>query len=210
MSNRCGLKIVQKYFSSVLNQVNSRSLLKISICQSTGRSIATSTSSMSPRIAPETKFIMSSTRLLHSTCSLNRSVPSSRPTFKSENLIASRPFSTERPEQGSAEASTNLSLKAVSALLVSAAGLFVYFNYTKHQMAAAPNPVAQSAGTPLVGGPFALVDYHGNPVTQDFLLGKYSIIYFGYTFCPDVCPEELEKITRAVDHLGKFIYSDSA
>ena len=48
-------------------------------------------------------------------------------------------------------------------------------------------PQAQSA----VGGPFQLVDSTGRTVDQDLLKGKWSVVFFGYTHCPDVCPTTL-------------------
>lgn len=53
-----------------------------------------------------------------------------------------------------------------------------------------------------IGGPFELTDHTGARVTDDFLRGKYALIYFGYTFCPDVCPTELGEIAVALDELG--------
>ncbi|KAJ3321904.1 Cu-binding protein [Boothiomyces sp. JEL0866] len=58
-------------------------------------------------------------------------------------------------------------------------------------------------GKPLVGGPFSLVDHTGKPVTDLDFRGKYMLIYFGYTFCPDICPEELDKMADIVNGLEK-------
>jgi protein SCO1/2 len=53
-----------------------------------------------------------------------------------------------------------------------------------------------------VGGPFSLVDQTGKPVTQASWPGRWLLIYFGYTYCPDVCPTELQTIAAALDALG--------
>lgn len=53
-----------------------------------------------------------------------------------------------------------------------------------------------------IGGPFALTDTAGRRVTDESLRGRYALIYFGYTFCPDVCPTELQAMGRAIDLLG--------
>lgn len=45
-----------------------------------------------------------------------------------------------------------------------------------------------------IGGPFTLIDGNGRPFTQAKLLGHYTIVYFGYTFCPDVCPVDMGAI----------------
>ena len=53
-----------------------------------------------------------------------------------------------------------------------------------------------------VGGPFALTDQAGKPRSDSEFRGKLMIVYFGYTFCPDVCPTDLMAITQALDALG--------
>lgn len=49
-------------------------------------------------------------------------------------------------------------------------------------------------GRPLIGGPFTLVDDNGAEFTEQNLLGRFSLIYFGFTHCPDICPDELDKM----------------
>ena len=57
-------------------------------------------------------------------------------------------------------------------------------------------------GVAAVGGPFELVDDNGTPVTERTLAGKPSAMYFGYTFCPDVCPTTLLDMSRWIKQLG--------
>ena len=53
-----------------------------------------------------------------------------------------------------------------------------------------------------VGGPFTLTDQTGKQRSDTEFRGKLMIVYFGYTFCPDVCPADLMAITQALDALG--------
>ncbi|HEY1412766.1 MAG TPA: SCO family protein [Rhodopila sp.] len=53
-----------------------------------------------------------------------------------------------------------------------------------------------------IGGPFTLQDGNGKPVTDKDFRGKYMLVYFGYTFCPDVCPTTLNAVADAMDKLG--------
>jgi protein SCO1 len=53
-----------------------------------------------------------------------------------------------------------------------------------------------------IGGPFTLVDDTGAPVTEKTLAAKPYVMYFGYTFCPDVCPTTLLDLSRWIKKLG--------
>ena len=53
-----------------------------------------------------------------------------------------------------------------------------------------------------VGGPFTLVNGAGETVTDASFRGRWMLVYFGYTFCPDVCPTDLQTISAAMDRLG--------
>jgi cytochrome oxidase Cu insertion factor (SCO1/SenC/PrrC family) len=55
---------------------------------------------------------------------------------------------------------------------------------------------------PAIGGPFTLSDQNGRTVTSDSLKGKPTLIYFGFTYCPDVCPTSLLLMETAIEKLG--------
>jgi cytochrome oxidase Cu insertion factor (SCO1/SenC/PrrC family) len=58
------------------------------------------------------------------------------------------------------------------------------------------------SGRAAVGGPFELTDQAGHRRTEADFRGKLVVLYFGYTYCPDVCPTELQSISLALDKLG--------
>lgn len=53
-----------------------------------------------------------------------------------------------------------------------------------------------------IGGPFALIDQDGRPRTDADFRGKLLLVYFGYTYCTDICPTDLQAISTAIDKLG--------
>lgn len=57
-------------------------------------------------------------------------------------------------------------------------------------------------GRSVVGGPFTLVTGDGRTVTDRDFRGRYMLVYFGYTFCPDVCPTSLNTVAEALDRVG--------
>ena len=61
---------------------------------------------------------------------------------------------------------------------------------------------APAGAPPLIGGHFSLVAADGTAVTDHSFPGKWMLIYFGYTFCPDSCPTALNTIAEALDELG--------
>ena len=68
----------------------------------------------------------------------------------------------------------------------------------------------KSIGTPLIGGPFTLQDTKGNKFTEQNLVDpnnkRFSILYFGFTHCPDVCPEELDKLGICWTNWPKMVF----
>jgi len=72
-----------------------------------------------------------------------------------------------------------------------------------------PNPANDTASNTqnqmgnLVGGPFSLVNQDGERVTEKDFLGSYFLVYFGYSYCPDVCPVDLQSMAAALDLLNE-------
>ncbi len=91
-----------------------------------------------------------------------------------------------------------LAVLAVAAVIVLAG---------RHYLAG-PDPAGQttarSEGTlPTIGGPFTLVDHNGHTVTDAAFRGRFMLVFFGYTYCPDVCPTSLSTVAAALDLLGE-------
>ncbi|PPR04004.1 hypothetical protein CVT24_010497 [Panaeolus cyanescens] len=95
----------------------------------------------------------------------------------------------------------------MSALLfvLTGAGLVYYFRTEKQRLEEEREKEKQlkSYGRPHVGGPFSLTTHDGKPFTENDLLGKWSLVYFGFTNCPDICPAELDKITAVLEKIQK-------
>ncbi|MBT5240490.1 MAG: SCO family protein [Rhodospirillaceae bacterium] len=65
-----------------------------------------------------------------------------------------------------------------------------------------PNPNDNTVeGSAAIGGAFTLTDHTGATVTEQALLGHYSLIYFGFTYCPDICPMTLQTVADAIEIL---------
>ena len=94
-----------------------------------------------------------------------------------------------------------MSKKTLLAILAIALVLGIGLTYRLMMM----GTETQSSGTASIGGPFELVNQNGETVTQADFNGKYMMIYFGYTFCPDVCPTELQVMGDALDLMPKDI-----
>ncbi|MDE2445413.1 MAG: SCO family protein [Alphaproteobacteria bacterium] len=65
-----------------------------------------------------------------------------------------------------------------------------------------PTKGPAGSGTALIGGPFTMVDGTGKGVTEKNFKGRYALYVFGFTFCPDVCPTEMQVITAALKEMG--------
>ena len=83
-------------------------------------------------------------------------------------------------------------LALIAAVVIGGASLFLSGDSRKEM----------GSGTALIGGPFTLTDQTGKKVTDKDFLGHYMLVFFGYTYCPDVCPTELQVMSAALDSLG--------
>jgi len=70
-------------------------------------------------------------------------------------------------------------------------------------MAGVSGKTIVSTGTASVGGPFTLIDDSGAVVTEADLLGMPHLVYFGFAYCPDICPTALQKLGAAQQLLGR-------
>lgn len=86
----------------------------------------------------------------------------------------------------------NLRLWLVLGIAVVLAGLLGWMRFATPQV-----PQGNLAGASL-GGPFTLTDQNGNSVREADFAGRYRLIYFGYGFCPDVCPTDLALLGRGL------------
>lgn len=92
----------------------------------------------------------------------------------------------------------------VALALVFAVGLYVSQKAGPVGQPAAQGQAAQPRGgvvTVEIGGPYTLTSHLGETISDTDFAGRYQFIYFGYSFCPDVCPLELQKMTAALTAL---------
>lgn len=74
-----------------------------------------------------------------------------------------------------------------------------FFKKEKEQMIEKER--TRSIGRPALGGPFSLIDHNNKAVRSEDFLGQWVLIYFGFTHCPDICPDELEKMMEVVEEI---------
>jgi protein SCO1 len=86
----------------------------------------------------------------------------------------------------------------LAGLLVLAAGGLLTLAFRDNPKGAAGTLLASA-----IGGPFQLVDQNGKPFGDSDLKGKWHLVFFGYTNCPDTCPTALNEMALALDRLGK-------
>jgi cytochrome oxidase Cu insertion factor (SCO1/SenC/PrrC family) len=89
------------------------------------------------------------------------------------------------------------------AVVIICFGTLGWFLYKVPTMQSTSSQPVKTTGTANIGGPFTLVDHFNKTVTDADFRGRYMLIFFGYTYCPDVCPTTLTEISDALELLGK-------
>ncbi|KAL9102498.1 MAG: hypothetical protein Q9163_002363 [Psora crenata] len=100
------------------------------------------------------------------------------------------------------------SARAAIIFLAAGAGMIFYFRQEKVRLER--KRVAEQAkgvGRPKVGGEFHLIDQEGKAFTDADMKRGFSIVYFGFTHCPDICPEELDKLAKILDLVNSTLQS---
>ncbi|CAI4055165.1 hypothetical protein SKDZ_02G1290 [Saccharomyces kudriavzevii ZP591] len=92
--------------------------------------------------------------------------------------------------------------KATLAVLLLSGGTYAYLSKKRRLLETEKEADANRAYSSMaLGGPFNLIDFNGRSFTEEDLKGKFSILYFGFSHCPDICPEELDKLTYWISEL---------
>eukprot|EP00250_Pteridium_aquilinum_P030394 c4123_g1_i1 orf=387-1304(-) len=144
-------------------------------------------------------------RELHNSCKClaERSEMAANPDDKIDGVPESLPGPP--PEARSIRGSP-VSWLSLGLLVVTGAGLVYYYDQEKKRLIkdikeeSKPGP---GVGKAAIGGPFKLVNHEGNEVTEQDFKGNWTLVYFGFTHCPDICPDELQKMAEAMDIIEK-------
>jgi protein SCO1 len=97
-----------------------------------------------------------------------------------------------------------VSYLAVSVTFFGAASLIGFIYYLDQRKSAQRKKMQRAAvGKMAIGGPFSLITHEKKAMTDKDFRGQWLLIYFGFTHCPDICPEELEKLAEVTDSLRK-------
>ncbi|XP_059204265.1 protein SCO1 homolog, mitochondrial [Centropristis striata] len=123
------------------------------------------------------------------------------------NQHSTRTFSTVPPPPSGDKTKksgpvTWKSLAVTFAIGGSLLGGMKYFKKEKEELMEKER--TKSIGRPALGGPFSLVDHNNKPTKSEDFLGQWVLIYFGFTHCPDICPDELEKMIEVVDEIDRI------
>ncbi|XP_006635182.3 protein SCO1 homolog, mitochondrial [Lepisosteus oculatus] len=133
------------------------------------------------------------------------------PARKTElkSLQCSRTFTSMPPPPQSGDKSNKKSgpvtWKSLAVTFASGGVLLAgmkYFKKEKEEMIERER--TKSLGKPALGGPFSLIDHNQKPKNSEDFFGQWILIYFGFTHCPDICPDELEKMIEVVDEIDRI------
>ena len=91
---------------------------------------------------------------------------------------------------------------AVISWIISVLGIVALAAFVGPSLLGSPAPTQASKGEALIGGPFTLMDSTSKEITDASFRGRYMLVYFGFTHCPDICPTTLLLMMNALDQIG--------
>jgi protein SCO1 len=112
-------------------------------------------------------------------------------------------MTTPQPDPTNAAKKRPMALNlGLSVMLASAVTLFVVTRQSPDATASKMPTACQNRAFAEIGGPFNLVNQDNEAVTEKDFLGKPALIYFGFTYCPDICPLSLQTMRLALEEAG--------
>jgi protein SCO1 len=111
---------------------------------------------------------------------------------------------SEKPGRNNAQALRGpVTFASLAVTGVIGIGVLIYYQLEKEKKMEKVASEVVTTGKPALGGPFVLVDQDGIPKTDASFRGNFLMLYFGFTYCPDICPSELVKVGKILDELKR-------
>jgi len=114
------------------------------------------------------------------------------------------PFRQVSGRSGQTVARGPLGWASLGLFLMTGTGIVLYVRYLKEEKEKAKvTEQKKSVGMAALGGPFNLIDHTGKARSDQDFLGQWVLLYFGFCHCPDICPDQLDKMTEIVNELDE-------
>jgi protein SCO1/2 len=138
---------------------------------------------------------------------LNNKIKKINTPIQFKSIIQKRSFSTNRNKVNISKNSSNdrgpVTFLSLGIMAIVGGGIMMYYQIEKEERAQKVASDVVTVGKASLGGPWSLVDEDGIPRTDAYYKGQFQLLYFGFTYCPDICPNELVKIGKIIDSLKK-------
>ena len=123
---------------------------------------------------------------------------------KSNCQVILKKYFSESSGNGSAYTRGPVTYLGLSLMLAAGGGVLYFYNSEKEKKIQQLTKTVTTTGKASLGGPWVLVDQDGKVTSDESLRGKYCLLYFGFTYCPDICPSELVKVGKIMHSLCRY------